>query len=213
MKTPDTLTTKQQIHNALEQLLVLFVKNNEYGDVDGLLDDTPFMPLFISLKKSVYEKLLTLAMQNEEIEEEELAALQEKTNIIWKGNAFSFPPLSAFATKEHIFRFCNFDLERFHQYLSDIEDTLLCTSYSQVIELLNYDKLYGLLSDIEKKQFLKVFVEEVQIFPDVQPDGKFLRSIKFGFPIPYDGSEVQAISWDKENTVETVALLEKGAAK
>ena len=68
MKTPDTLTTKQQIHNALEQLLVLFVKNNEYGDVDGLLDDTPFMPLFISLKKSVYEKLLTLAMQNEEIE-------------------------------------------------------------------------------------------------------------------------------------------------
>ena len=136
MKTPDMLTTKQQIHNALEQLLVLFVKNNEYGDVDGLLDDTPFMPLFISLKKSVYEKLLTLAMQNEEIEEEELAALQEKTNIIWKGNAFSFPPLSAFATKEHIFRFCNFDLERFHQYLSDIEDTLLCTSYSQAIELI-----------------------------------------------------------------------------
>ena len=75
--------------------------------------------------------------------------------------------------------------------------------------LLNYDKLYGLLSDIEKKQFLKVFVEEVQIFPDVQPNGKFLRSIKFGFPIPYKGSEVQAISWDKENTVESVVLLER----
>ena len=57
---------------------------------------------------------------------------------------------------------------------------------------------------------MKAFVEEVQIFEDVQPNGKFLRSIKFGFPIPYNGSEVQAISWDKENTVETVVLLSKG---
>ena len=93
--------------------------------------------------------------------------------------------------------------------LKNIEESRITTDNIYSF-LLNYDKLYGLLSDIEKKQFLKVFVEEVQIFPDVQPDGKFLRSIKFGFPIPYDGSEVQAISWDKENTVETVVLLSKG---
>ena len=90
--------------------------------------------------------------------------------------------------------------------LKNIEESRITTDNIYSF-LLNYDKLYGLLSDIEKKQFLKVFVEEVQIFPDVQPDGKFLRSIKFGFPIPYDGSEVQAISWDKENTVESVVLL------
>ena len=79
----------------------------------------------------------------------------------------------------------------------------------ELIEWQNITNFSELKTNLAKKQFLKVFVEEVQIFPDVQPDGKFLRSIKFGFPIPYDGSEVQAISWDKENTVETVALMER----
>ena len=53
------------------------------------------------------------------------------------------------------------------------------------------------------------FVEEVQIFPDVQENGKFLRSIKFNFPIPYEGSEVREICWDNSTTVESVVLLEK----
>ncbi|MBR6630854.1 MAG: recombinase family protein, partial [Alistipes sp.] len=79
--------------------------------------------------------------------------------------------------------------------------------------LLNFDSLYGLLTDLEKKQFMKVFVEEVQIFPEVQPNGKFLRSIKFSFPIPYEGSQIQELRWDNSSTVETVCLLSKLNAK
>lgn len=73
--------------------------------------------------------------------------------------------------------------------------------------LIHFDKLYGALTDVEKKTFMRVFVEEVQVFPDVQENGKFLRSIKFNFPIPYEGSEVREICWDNSTTVETVCLL------
>ena len=52
-------------------------------------------------------------------------------------------------------------------------------------------------------------MEEVRIFEDIQMNGKFLKSIKFSFPIPYEGKEVQEIRWDKESTVETVVLLSK----
>lgn len=73
--------------------------------------------------------------------------------------------------------------------------------------LIHFDKLYGALTDVEKKTFMRVFVEEVQVFPDVQENGKFLRSIKFNFPIPYEGSEVREICWDNSTTVESVVLL------
>lgn len=73
--------------------------------------------------------------------------------------------------------------------------------------LIHFDKLYGALTDVEKKTFMRVFVEEVQVFPDVQENGKFLRSIKFNFPIPYEGSEVREICWDNSTTVETVVSL------
>ena len=66
-----------------------------------------------------------------------------------------------------------------------------------------------MLSDAEKKLLIKAFVEEVRIFEDIQMNGKFLKSIKFSFPIPYEGKEVQELRWDKESTVETVLLMNK----
>lgn len=140
MRENDISAMKTRIHNALKTLMILLVKNNMYGDVDGLLDDTPFMPLFISLKKSVYEKLLTQAIQNQEVEETELAILQAMTPIRVDGSKVSFPELSAFTMEEGRLRFCGFDLERFQEYLSKIEDILLSTSYAQVIGLI-YSRL------------------------------------------------------------------------
>ena len=68
-----------------------------------------------------------------------------------------------------------------------------------------------MLTDIEKKAFLNSFVEEAHIFEAPQSDGKFLKSIKFRFPIPYEGDSIQELSWDKSSTVETVVLLEHKA--
>lgn len=76
--------------------------------------------------------------------------------------------------------------------------------------LLYFDKLYDKFTDAEKKEFLSSFVERVDIYEDELPDGRFLRHIRFKFPVFYNGQEIDEMSWDKESTVETVVLLSKG---
>lgn len=79
--------------------------------------------------------------------------------------------------------------------------------------LLFFDKLYDRFSDIEKKTFLKSFLEEVQIFEEEQEDGRILKRLKFRFPVFFDGQEISGGDWDNENAVETVCLLSKLNAK
>ena len=75
--------------------------------------------------------------------------------------------------------------------------------------LLYFDKLYDKFSDAEKKEFLNSFIERVDIYEQEQPDGRFLKHIKFRFPVYFNGKEIEEMSWDNETTVETVALLTK----
>ena len=42
-----------------------------------------------------------------------------------------------------------------------------------------------------------------------QPDGRFLKHIKFRFPVYFGDREIQELCWDNESTVETVCLLGK----
>lgn len=75
--------------------------------------------------------------------------------------------------------------------------------------LLYFDKLYDRFTDAEKKEFLSSFVERVDIYEKEQPDGRFLKHIKFRFPVFFNGREIQELSWDDESTVETVVLLQR----
>lgn len=73
--------------------------------------------------------------------------------------------------------------------------------------LLYFDKLYDRFTDAEKKEFLNSFVESVDIYEQEQPDGRFLKHIKFRFPVFFDGVETQELCWDNESTVECVILM------
>lgn len=75
--------------------------------------------------------------------------------------------------------------------------------------LIMFDKLYDKFTDLEKKEFIGSFVERVEIYPEEQADGRILKSLKFRFPVYFDGVEVQEVSWENETTVETVALLKQ----
>ena len=75
--------------------------------------------------------------------------------------------------------------------------------------LLYFDLLYDKFTDSEKKEFLQSFVERVELFPEKQPDGRFLKRIKFRFPVYFDGADVDGMRWDNETTVETVVLLSR----
>ena len=80
--------------------------------------------------------------------------------------------------------------------------------------LLQFDKMYSEFTDLEKKRFLKSFVKDVFVHEQELPDGRFLKRIKFRFPIFYNGVETDQLDfdncWDKETNVETVVLLSKG---
>ena len=77
--------------------------------------------------------------------------------------------------------------------------------------LMYFDKLYDKLSDAEKKEFMGTFVESIELYPERLENGKFLKHIHFRFPVYYNGTVIDDISWENESTVETVVLLSKGA--
>ena len=75
--------------------------------------------------------------------------------------------------------------------------------------LLYFNEFYDRFTDAEKKEFLNSFIERVDIYEQEQPDGRFLKHIKFRFPVFFDGKETEELSWDSETTLETVVLISK----
>ena len=73
--------------------------------------------------------------------------------------------------------------------------------------LLYFNEFYDRFNDAEKKEFLNCFIERVDIYEQEQPDGRFLKHIKFRFPVFFDGKETEELSRDNETTLESVALL------
>ena len=80
--------------------------------------------------------------------------------------------------------------------------------------LKSFDKIYSEFTDAEKKRFLGSFVEHVEIYEEEQENGRFLKNIKFRFPIYYNGTETQEVdlsdsSWDYQRSLETIVLLSR----
>ena len=75
--------------------------------------------------------------------------------------------------------------------------------------LLFFDNLYGRFTDMEKKIFMKSFLEEGNIYEAEQEDGKILRSLKFRFPVFFNEQELYELDWDNESTVESVLLMRR----
>lgn len=74
--------------------------------------------------------------------------------------------------------------------------------------MLNFGKLYDIISDEEKKNLITYLIKEIQIYPNGESEMP-LKSIEFNFPIYRDGQEVRRLLWEKGNTVETVVRLER----
>ena len=74
--------------------------------------------------------------------------------------------------------------------------------------LIYFDKLYSVMNEQEKRQIMESLISEIQIYPERQPNGQWLKSIKFKLPII---EEDMNISLDNDSQVETVVLLRKAA--
>ena len=76
--------------------------------------------------------------------------------------------------------------------------------------LMMFDKVYDMMSDLEKKQFYNNFIERVEIHGEAKKGEQIIKSIDFKMPIYYNGEETSHVGWDKNGSVETVVLLFKG---
>lgn len=73
--------------------------------------------------------------------------------------------------------------------------------------LLAFDELYKSSTEVERKEFMRAFIEKIEIFPEKRKDGCWVKNIVFNFPVPVNGGEVIEYSLESSTTVEAIALL------
>ncbi len=123
--------------------------------------------------------------------------------------------------KHYIKRKADLD-ERLYKMYDKIEDAesqlITARAKKQAIEaekmtgdniykvLIYFDKLYSVMEDFEKRQLLEALISEIQIHEEQQPNGQWLKSIKFKLPII---EEDMTLSLDNNSHVESVCLLKR----
>ena len=73
--------------------------------------------------------------------------------------------------------------------------------------LLAFDQVYYSATEVEQKDFMRAFVERIEIYPEKRKDGCQIRKIVFNFPIPVDGKNVAEYPLELGTTVENVVCL------
>lgn len=72
--------------------------------------------------------------------------------------------------------------------------------------LMQFDKLFCIMNDEEKRKLVELLIDEIQIYEERQSNGQWIKSMKFKLPII---EENHAFGLDKNEHVETVCLLSK----
>ena len=103
----------------------------------------------------------------------------------------------------------------FENEIADVEEKIKAAYGRQISEkqlyqiLQKFDILYEEISDIEKKEFMQLFIDAIELYSEKMDDGRIIRQIDLAFPVYYEGFEGEAIRLLNENTVETVVLLQR----
>ena len=103
------------------------------------------------------------------------------------------------------------DLE---EKISDVTDKISgvydenITSKKLCQVLLQFDDMYKEMTDLEKKEFLNIFIERIDLFPERQDNGSVLKQIRFKFRIDYDAENGGKVLLNG-NDVECVVLMSK----
>ena len=73
--------------------------------------------------------------------------------------------------------------------------------------LICFEKLYNMMNPLERKKLMEHLISEIQIYPERQSNGQWLKSIKFRLPIVE--SDIN-LCLDNESHTECVIALSKG---
>lgn len=72
--------------------------------------------------------------------------------------------------------------------------------------LIYFEKLYAVMNESERRQLIEALVSEIQIYEERQPNGQWIKSIKFKLPIIEEDMD---ICLDNDEHVETVVLMSR----
>lgn len=75
--------------------------------------------------------------------------------------------------------------------------------------LVHFEMMYYKMTDLEKKEFMKDFINSIELYPEKMDNGSIVKQINFKFGVYYEGQETMDIRLLNEKTVETVCLLSK----
>lgn len=108
-------------------------------------------------------------------------------------------------------------LYRMYDKIEDVETQLIETrAKKQAVEaekltgdniykvLIYFEKLYDVMNEVERRQFMEALISEIQIYEDRQPNGQWLKSIKFRLPIIEEDIN---LSLEDDKHVESVCQL------
>ena len=70
--------------------------------------------------------------------------------------------------------------------------------------LICFDKLYATMTEAERRRLVEILIDEVQIYPERQPNGQWLKSVRFKLPIIDHDLE---LSLDNQDRVEVADAL------
>ena len=72
--------------------------------------------------------------------------------------------------------------------------------------LICFDKFYATMTEAERRRLVEILIDEVQIYPERQPNGQWLKSVRFKLPIIDHDLE---LSLDNKDRVEVVCALSR----
>ena len=72
--------------------------------------------------------------------------------------------------------------------------------------LICFEKLYNVMNPLERKKLMEHLISEIQIYPERQPNGQWLKSIKFRLPIVESDID---LCLDNESHTEVVSCYTK----
>ncbi|MDQ0274768.1 site-specific DNA recombinase [Peptoniphilus koenoeneniae] len=72
--------------------------------------------------------------------------------------------------------------------------------------LINFHKLYSVLSDVDKKRLFNELIEKIEIYDEKSELGRWVKSVVFKLPLI--DKDIN-LSLDNDNSVETIALIQK----
>ena len=58
------------------------------------------------------------------------------------------------------------------------------------------------MNDADKKTLMNLLIEKIEIYPEKQKDGRWIKSVQFKIPLNIDGKAVDTLFFDDEEDTE-----------